>query len=152
MPEILIAHIDGASRGNPGPAAYAVVVTDARGTCVDSISKTLGNATNNFAEYQALLAALEYAREHERHKIRIFSDSELLVRQIEGRYRVKNATLKPLHARAMTLIRALESFSITHVRREQNQQADALANQALDGAPDNPVHHEDTKLTRPESR
>lgn len=143
--ETLIAHIDGASRGNPGPAAYAVVVKDAHGAIVASLTKTLGKTTNNFAEYQALLAALEYAIEHGRRRVKIFSDSELLVRQIEGRYRVKNEGLKPLHEHAMVLIRELESFSIAHVPRERNQEADTLANQALDGAPNNTIHHQDTK-------
>ena len=147
MPEIktLSAHIDGASRGNPGPAAYAVVVKDAKGVPVASLSKTLGKATNNFAEYHALLAALEYALEHKHPWIKIFSDSELLVRQIEGRYRVQSEGLKPLYERAMDLIRKFESFSIAHVPRAQNQEADSLANQALDGPLNNAAHHQDTK-------
>ncbi|MGH9395240.1 MAG: ribonuclease HI family protein [Terriglobia bacterium] len=128
----LMMNIDGASRGNPGPASYAVVVKTADGKPVTSLAKTLGDTTNNFAEYQALLAALEYATQNGRGRISIFSDSELLVRQIQGRYKVKSEVLKPLHARAMSLIRQLEGFSIHHVMREKNREADRLANLVLD--------------------
>lgn len=133
---VVSVYIDGASRGNPGPAAYAVLVKTAQGKPLASLSKILGETTNNVAEYRALLAALEYAVEHQ-HEVKLYSDSELLVRQIEGRYKVKSADLKPLHDRARTLIRQLKAFSITHVPREENQEADRLANEALDGTEQN---------------
>lgn len=150
MQETLIVHIDGASRGNPGPAAYAVVVKDGGGHPVASLSAQLGKATNNFAEYQALLAALRYAREKGKRRLRVMSDSELLVRQIEGRYRVRNPDLKPLYDSALEMIRGFESFSITHVSRELNREADRLANHALDATDSS--RHEDTKTQnqRPE--
>lgn len=128
-----VANIDGASRGNPGPASYAVVIRDASGQVVLELAKKLGRETNNVAEYYALLAALDYAANHGIAALRIRSDSELLVRQMQGRYKVKNANLKPLHERASKLARQLGYFAIEHVRREQNRDADALANVALDG-------------------
>lgn len=131
--EPIMIHIDGASRGNPGPASYAVVVKRADGEPVASLAKKLGRATNNFAEYQALLAALEYAAGNGHRRVSVFSDSQLLVRQIQGRYKVKSEDLKPLHARALSLIRELKGFSITHVMREKNREADRLANLSLDG-------------------
>jgi len=127
-----IANIDGASRGNPGPAAYAVVIRDPEGHVVLELGKRLGRETNNVAEYYALLAALDYATSHGIATLRIRSDSELLVRQMQGRYKVKSADLKPLHERAMKLTRQLSYFAIEHVRRELNRDADALANVALD--------------------
>lgn len=145
----LVIHIDGASRGNPGPAAYAVVVETQDGRPIASFAKTLGRATNNFAEYQALLAALRYATENaagnaigntvgnDKRRITVVSDSELLVRQIQGRYKVNSEDLKPLYDEALKMIRQLESFSISHVLREKNRQADRLANMALDGHPVN---------------
>jgi len=130
-PEVT-AHIDGASRGNPGPAAYAVVMESADGSRLAGFSEYLGEATNNVAEYQALLAALEYALSNHYLRIRVQTDSELLARQIEGVYKVKSPGLKPLQARARQMIARLESFSIEHVPREQNYEADQLANQALE--------------------
>jgi ribonuclease HI len=130
-PEV-VAHIDGASRGNPGPAAYAVVMESSDGSRLAGFSKYLGRATNNVAEYQALLAALEYALSKHYLRIRVKTDSELLALQIEGVYKVKNPGLKPLRARAQQMIAGLESFSIEHVPRERNREADRLANQALD--------------------
>jgi len=131
--EVLV-HIDGASRGNPGPAAYAVVMESPAGSPLAAFSKYLGEATNNVAEYQALLAALEYALKSPHRRIRVLTDSELLARQITGRYKVKHEALKPLHEQARRLIARLEAFSIEHVPREQNREADRLANQALDAA------------------
>jgi ribonuclease HI len=128
-----IANIDGASRGNPGPAAYAVVMRDPNGNVILELGKRLGRDTNNVAEYYALLAALDYATSRGIRALRIRSDSELLVRQIQGRYKVKSPDLKPLHERALKLARHLQYFTIEHVRREQNVEADALANAALDG-------------------
>ncbi len=130
-----IANIDGASRGNPGPAAYAVVMRDPEGKLVLELAKKFGRDTNNVAEYYALLAALDYATTHAISALRVRSDSELLVRQMQGRYKVKSADLKPLHERASILSRQLEYFAIEHVRREQNRDADALANIALDSGP-----------------
>ncbi|HEV2418608.1 MAG TPA: acyl-CoA dehydrogenase family protein [Terriglobia bacterium] len=132
-PYPLVIHIDGASRGNPGPAAYAVVVKTPDGQPVASFAKKLGTTTNNFAEYQALLAALRYATGSEGRRVSVISDSELLVRQIQGRYKVKSEDLKPLYDEALKLIRQLDSFSIAHVLREKNREADRLANMALDG-------------------
>jgi ribonuclease HI len=130
-----IANIDGASRGNPGPAAYAVVIRDPEGKLVLELAKKFGRDTNNVAEYYALLAALDYATTHSIAALRVRSDSELLVRQMQGRYKVKSADLKPLHERASILTRQLKYFAIEHVRREQNGDADALANVALDSGP-----------------
>jgi ribonuclease HI len=130
-----LANIDGASRGNPGPAAYAVVIRDPEGKLVLELAKKFGRDTNNVAEYYALLAALDYATTHGISALRIRSDSELLVRQMQGRYKVKSADLKPLHERATILSRQLKYFAIEHVRREQNRDADALANVALDSGP-----------------
>ena len=128
----LIAHSDGGARGNPGPAAYCVVIKDESGRKVATLSQYLGHQTNNFAEYQGLIAALEYALEHGPKALKLVSDSELLVRQIKGIYKVKNPTLKDLHARAKELIAQLDWFSIEHVLRERNREADDLANAAMD--------------------
>ena len=131
-----IANIDGASRGNPGPASYAVVIRDPAGKIILELAKNIGRETNNVAEYYALLAALDYATGNGISSLRIRSDSELLVRQMQGRYKVKSADLKPLHERASKMARQLGYFAIEHVRRELNRDADALANVALDaGAP-----------------
>lgn len=128
----LIAHSDGGARGNPGPAGYGVVIQDETGRKVAALSEYLGHQTNNFAEYQGLIAALEYALQHGPKALKMVSDSELLVRQIKGIYKVKNPTLKDLHARAKDLISQLEWFSIGHALREHNQEADRLANEAMD--------------------
>jgi len=128
----LIAHSDGGARGNPGPAGYGVVVQDESGRKVAALSEYLGHQTNNFAEYQGLIAALEYAIKHGPKAIKVISDSELLVRQIKGIYKVKNATLQELHGRAKELIAQLDWFSIGHALREHNQDADRLANEAMD--------------------
>jgi ribonuclease HI len=128
----LIAHSDGGARGNPGPAGYGVVVQDESGRKVAALSEYLGHQTNNFAEYQGLIAALEYAIKHGPKALKVISDSELLVRQIKGIYKVKNATLQELHGRAKELIGQLDWFSIGHALRAQNQEADRLANDAMD--------------------
>jgi ribonuclease HI len=128
----LVAHSDGGARGNPGPAGYGVVVEDESGRKVASLSEYLGHQTNNFAEYQGLIAALEYALQHGPKALKLISDSELLVRQIKGIYKVKNATLQDLHGRAQELIAQLDWFSIGHALREHNQEADRLANEAMD--------------------
>jgi ribonuclease HI len=128
----LIAHSDGGARGNPGPAGYGVVINDESGKKVAALSEYLGHQTNNFAEYQGLIAALEYALKHGPKALKLISDSELLVRQIKGIYKVKNPTLQDLHARAKELIAQLDWFSIGHALREHNQEADRLANEAMD--------------------
>jgi ribonuclease HI len=128
----LVAHSDGGARGNPGPSGYGVVVKDEAGRKVAALSEYLGHQTNNFAEYQGLIAALEYALKHGPKALKVISDSELLVRQIKGIYKVKNPTLQDLHARAKELIAQLDWFSIGHALREHNQEADRLANDAMD--------------------
>jgi len=130
--QYLIAHSDGGARGNPGPAGYGVVIQDQAGRKVAALSEYLGHQTNNFAEYQGLIAALEYAVEHRPRALKVISDSELLVRQIKGIYKVKNSTLQELHGRAKELIAQLEWFSIDHALREHNREADELANAAMD--------------------
>ena len=126
------ANIDGGSRGNPGAAAYGVVIRDGRGEIVARLKKYIGQSTNNVAEYFGLIAALDYAQTHEIRALRIESDSELLVKQMRGQYKVKSGDLRPLFERARKMSQTLESFRIDHVYREQNREADALVNQALD--------------------
>ena len=126
------ANIDGGSRGNPGPASYGVVVRNERGEIVAKLKKYIGRMTNNVAEYYGLIAALDYAQSSGVRALRIESDSELLVRQMRGHYKVKSADLRPLFERAKKMSQAFESFRIDHVYREQNCEADALANEALD--------------------
>jgi len=128
------ANIDGGSRGNPGPASYGVVIRDPRGGIVAKLKKYIGRTTNNVAEYYGLIAALDYAEAHGVHALRIESDSELLVKQMRGQYKVKSGDLRPLYERAKKMSQALDSFRIEHVYREQNKEADALANEALDQA------------------
>lgn len=127
----LIAYTDGGARGNPGPSGYGVVIKDESGRKVAALSEYLGHQTNNFAEYQGLIAALEYALGHGK-VLKVISDSELLVRQIKGIYKVKNPTLQDLHARAKELIAQMNWFSIGHAFREHNREADRLANEAMD--------------------
>ena len=126
------ANIDGGSRGNPGPAAYGVVIRDPRGEVVVKLKKYIGRATNNVAEYYGLIAALDYSQQHGIRALRIESDSELLVRQMSGQYKVKSAELKPLFERARKMAQMFASFKIDHVYRDRNAEADALANEALD--------------------
>jgi len=128
----LIAHIDGGARGNPGPAGYGVVITDQSGHKVAGLSEYLGHQTNNYAEYSGLLAALDYALKHGYKALKVVSDSELLVKQIRGEYKVKNPVLQDLHQSAKQMIAKLEWFSIGHTLREGNQEADRLANLAMD--------------------
>jgi len=126
------ANIDGGSRGNPGPASYGVVIRDPRGEIVARLKKYIGRTTNNVAEYYGLIAALDYAQSHSIGALRVESDSELLVKQMRGQYKVKSADLKPLYERAKKMSQAFASFRIDHVYREQNREADLLANEALD--------------------
>jgi len=126
--------VDGAARGNPGPAAMAVVIKDSRGRILASLARCLGVSTNNQAEYRALIAGLEQAISLGFQRVAVRSDSELVVKQLQGKYRVKTDHLKPLHRRAVQLAGQLEHFTISHIPREQNREADALANKALDAA------------------
>jgi ribonuclease HI len=126
------ANIDGGSRGNPGPASYGVVIRDGRGEIVAKLKKYIGRMTNNVAEYYGLIAALDYAESHGVRAMRIESDSELLVKQMRGQYKVKSEDLRPLFERAQKMSKTFDSFRIEHVYREQNREADALANEALD--------------------
>jgi ribonuclease HI len=126
------ANIDGGSRGNPGPAAYGVVIREGSGAVVARLKKYIGQNTNNVAEYFGLIAALDYAQTHGVKALRVESDSELMVKQMRGQYKVKSGDLKPLFERAKKMTQGLESFRIEHVYREQNREADELVNQALD--------------------
>jgi len=126
------ANIDGGSRGNPGPASYGVVIRDPRGQVVAKLKKYIGRSTNNVAEYYGLIAALDYAQQHGIRALQMQSDSELLVRQMRGQYKVKSPELRPLFERAKKMAQSFDSFKIDHVYREQNAEADALANEALD--------------------
>ncbi len=138
------AAIDGGSRGNPGLAAWGVAVLDEAGRYVEGHAGTIGHATNNIAEYRALLQALERAEAEGAGDVEILADSELVVRQLEGRYKVRHPGLIPLHAEARRRIAKLRSFRIVHVRRERNGDADRLVNLALDraekGRPGESVH------------
>ena len=130
----LIVNVDGGARGNPGPAAIGVVVRSADGEVVAQVAETIGPATNNVAEYRALLRGIELAREHGGEELEIYGDSELVVKQVRGEYRVKDAGLKPLHAEVRAALAGLGGWSFDHVRRENNAHADDLVNQALDAA------------------
>ena len=126
------ANIDGAARGNPGPASYGVVIRDGQGVLVAKLKKYIGRMTNNVAEYYGLIAALDYAESHGIRALRVESDSELMVKQMQGQYKVKSEDLRPLYERAKKMTLGFESFRIDHVYREQNREADTLANEALD--------------------
>ncbi len=131
----LVIYCDGGARGNPGPAAIGAVVLDPSTdppTRLATVSERIGVATNNVAEYRALVAALEAAREYPARRVRVRADSQLIVRQLEGRYRVKQAHLRPYYERARELLSEYEDVELTHVPREQNTEADALVNAALD--------------------
>jgi len=130
----LIAHIDGGSRGNPGPAGYGVRFSRPDGTIVAELSESIGIATNNVAEYNGLLAALAWAVDHGERELLVYSDSELLVKQMRGEYRVKHPGLQPLFADAKLLAARLGQVRYVHVRREHNVRADELANKAMDAA------------------
>jgi ribonuclease HI len=127
-----IVHTDGAARGNPGPAAIGIVVEDESGHTVYESSRTLGVHTNNEAEYLAIIAALQYLREVRAKEADFYLDSELVVRQLNGRYKVKEPRLQSLHGQATMLLNAVPMHTIQHVPRAQNARADALANEALD--------------------
>lgn len=130
--DLFILRTDGGARGNPGPAGAGFVLEDARGAIVRSGGRYLGVATNNVAEYEALILGLRTAHDQGVRHLRVCADSELVVKQINGQYRVKNEALKPLAARAAALLSAFDSAEVAHVRREGNAAADALANEAMD--------------------
>src|SRR5690606_41934510 len=129
-----ISYSDGGARANPGPAGYGVQIVGADGNVVAELHEALGVATNNVAEYRGLLAALSWAVEHGLTRLHVRSDSELLVRQLRGEYRVKNQGLQPLFQEARALIARIGHVTFEHVRREQNREADRLANLAMDSA------------------
>ena len=126
------AHVDGGARGNPGPAGYGVAIQDASGHPVAELSEYLGHHTNNYAEYQGLIAALRYANENHIKALKVISDSELMVRQMKGIYKVRHPELRKFYDEAQRLVRRLEHFDIRHALREHNQIADRLANDAMD--------------------
>jgi probable phosphoglycerate mutase len=126
------AHCDGGARGNPGPAGYGALIQDNEGMVIAELSEFLGMRTNNYAEYSGLLGCLQYALDHNHPRLRVVSDSELMVKQIQGKYQVKSPDLKPLYDEAKRRIAKLEAFEITHALRHKNKDADRLANEAMD--------------------
>jgi ribonuclease HI len=130
---LVVVHVDGGARGNPGPAAAAAVISGADGEVIDESAIALGTTTNNVAEYRGLLLGLERARALGATEVDVVNDSELVARQVEGTYRVKHAALRPLHAEALAALAAFERWSIRSVPRAENAAADALVNRALDG-------------------
>ena len=128
----VVVHVDGGSRGNPGPAAAAAVISTPDGEVIDEAKETLGVATNNVAEYRGLLLGLERAQALGATEVEVVNDSELVAHQINGRYKVKHADMKPLYLDAMRMLRQFQAWSIRPVPRAQNAEADALVNQALD--------------------
>ncbi|NLC77948.1 MAG: ribonuclease HI family protein [Clostridia bacterium] len=128
----LVIYTDGAARGNPGPAGIGAVIQNEEGEVLSEISSFLGQATNNIAEYTALVTALEKAAALKAREVLLYTDSELVVKQIKGEYRVKNEGLKPLYRKAKELIQQFDLFTIVHIPREQNKVADGLANKGID--------------------
>jgi probable phosphoglycerate mutase len=126
------AHCDGGARGNPGPSGYGAVLTGPNGEPLAELSEFLGFHTNNYAEYSGLLGVLAYALEHGYRRLKVVSDSELMVKQIQGKYRVSSPDLKPMWQEAKTRIAKLEGFEISHALRHKNKEADRLANEAMD--------------------
>lgn len=131
---MIVAYIDGGARGNPGPAGYGVSIQSSDGNVVAELHGALGIATNNVAEYNGLLAALRWAIDHDARRVHIRADSELLVRQMRGEYKVRNAGLQPLYVRARLLVAELDDVRFEHVRRELNTEADRLSNLGMDEA------------------
>lgn len=128
----ITAFCDGGARGNPGPSGFGVYIEDERGRKLAELSEFLGIRTNNFAEYSGLLAALEFALRYDHPRLRVISDSELMVKQIKGQYKVKSPDLRPLYEEAKRRIEGLDFFQIQHVLRNKNREADRLANEAMD--------------------
>lgn len=131
----VVAHVDGGARGNPGPAAAASVLSSPDGEILDEASELLGTATNNVAEYRALLLGLARARALGASEVEVVNDSELIAKQVQGVYKVKHAAMRPLYGEAMLALRSFERWSIRSVPRAQNARADALVNAALDSSP-----------------
>jgi ribonuclease HI len=129
----LVANVDGGARGNPGPAAIAAVVATPEGDVLEEIGETIGPATNNVAEYRALLLGIERAQALGASELDLVGDSELIVRQVKGEYKVKDPALRELHAQVRAALGGFDRWSIRHVRREHNAEADRLVNEALDG-------------------
>ena len=129
----VVVNVDGGARGNPGPAAIAAVVQDASGGVLEESAERIGTATNNVAEYRALLLGIERAAALGAEELELVGDSELIVRQVKGEYKVKDAAMRELHAEAKRALAGFEGWSIRHVRRELNAEADRLVNEALDG-------------------
>jgi ribonuclease HI len=132
-PEKLVVNVDGGARGNPGPAAIAAVAQAPAGEVLAERGERIGRATNNVAEYKALLLGIELAVGLGARELELVGDSELIVKQVKGEYKVKDATMRELHAEVKRALRDFESWSIRHVRREHNAEADRLVNEALDG-------------------
>jgi ribonuclease HI len=128
----LVVNVDGGARGNPGPAAIAAVVSDPGGEVLEERSETIGKATNNVAEYRALLLGIERARALGAREVELVGDSELVARQVRGEYRVKDVGLRPLHAEVRKALEGFDRWSIRNVPREENEAADALVNSTLD--------------------
>ncbi len=126
------AHCDGGARGNPGPSGYGALIQDDQGMVLAELSEFLGIRTNNYAEYSGLLGCLQYALDHGHRRLRVVSDSELMVKQIQGKYKVNSPDLKPLWQEAKNRIAKLEAFEISHALRHKNKDADRLANEAMD--------------------
>ena len=129
---MITAYTDGGARGNPGPAGYGVHILDTDGNTLAELVGPLGRATNNVAEYSGLIAALQWALDHGHRRVRVRMDSELVIKQMRGEYKVRHATMQQLHADAKRLIAQLDRVTFEHVRREQNKVADGLSNQAMD--------------------
>jgi ribonuclease HI len=128
----VVVHVDGGARGNPGPAAIGVVISDPDGELLEELGETIGVATNNVAEYRALLKGLERARALDAREIEIVNDSELVARQVTGAYKVKHPAMKPLHAEAIAALQDFDRWRIRSVPRAENARADELVNEALD--------------------
>src|SRR6266568_1251445 len=146
---LFTAHCDGGSRGNPGPAGYGAVIEDPQGRIVARLSEFLGVQTNNFAEYHGLLAVLRWSVENGVKHLRVVSDSELMVKQMQGKYKVASPILRPLFEEARKLARRLDRFEMRHTLRGGNKEADALANQAMDKGMGKPTGEANAYATRP---
>jgi ribonuclease HI len=147
----ITAFCDGGSRGNPGPAGYGVYIQDENGAKIAELSEFLGKKTNNFAEYAGLLAALDYALTNGHTQLKAVADSELMVKQIKGQYRVNSPELRPLYEEARRRIARLEGFQIQHVLREKNRRADQLANEAMDRGTDRSSQASAAPTSRPQT-
>jgi ribonuclease HI len=145
------AHCDGGARGNPGPAGYGAVLADESGHVLAELSEFLGNRTNNYAEYSGLLGCLQYALDHKVPRLRVISDSELMVKQIQGKYKVNSPDLRPLWEEARRRIAQLDRFEISHALRHKNKAADQLANDAMDRGTGRTTAREPERATVPKA-